>query len=53
MELYFPGFVKNHSQISVLGCLESVGNRKSVYLEKKGTHKKIFNLQDKFSTCKN
>ena len=24
MELYFPGFVKNHSQTSAFGCLESV-----------------------------
>ena len=34
MELYFPSFVRNH-QISALGCLESVTNKKGVYLEKK------------------
>ena len=27
MELYFPSLVKNH-QISALGCLESVANKK-------------------------
>ena len=27
-ELYFPGgLVKNHSQISTLGCLESIANK--------------------------
>ena len=35
IELYFPGLVKNHNQISVLGCLESVTNEKGVCLEKK------------------
>ena len=35
MELYFRGLVKNHSQISGLVCLESVANKKGVYLEKK------------------
>ena len=43
MELYFPGLVKNHSQISALGCLEYVANKKGVYVEKKAAPKKFFN----------
>ena len=43
MELYFPDLVRNHSQISVLDCLESVDNKKDVYLEKKATCKTVFN----------
>ena len=34
MELYFPNSVKNHSQISALGCLESFTNKKGAYIEK-------------------
>ena len=34
MELYFLGLVKNHGQVSALGCLESVANKKGVYLKK-------------------
>ena len=36
MELYLLDLVKNHSQTSALGCLESVANKKGGYLEKKG-----------------
>ena len=43
MKLYFSGLVKNCSRISALGCLESVA-KKSVYLEKKATHKINFQL---------
>ena len=42
-ELYFPGLVKNHSQISALGCLESVANKKKRVPRKKATRKKVFN----------
>ena len=35
MELYFTGLVKHHSQISVLGCLESVANKKRLVHRKK------------------
>ena len=35
MEFHFLGLVKNHSQISAMSCLESVSNKKDVYLEKK------------------
>ena len=41
MELYFPELVKKHSQISFLGCLESVANKKGVYLGKKQLVKKF------------
>ena len=34
MELYFPSLVENH-QISALGCLESVANKKRRVLSKK------------------
>ena len=42
MELYFPGLVKtkNHSQISDLGCLESVANKKRRVPRKKQLVKK-------------
>ena len=43
MELYLPRLIKNHSQISALSCLESVANKKGVYLERKVTFNKIFN----------
>ena len=43
MESYFPSLVKNYNQISVLGSLESVANKKGVHLEKKATCKKSFN----------
>ena len=43
MELYIPGLVKNHCQISALGCLESVANKKNEHLEKKQLVKKFFN----------
>ena len=35
MELYFPGLVKNYKQISALGCLEIVANKREIYLQKK------------------
>ena len=35
MELYFPGLVKHHSQISALGCLERVANKKKSVTRKK------------------
>ena len=49
MELYSPGLVKYHCQISALRCLESVANKNGMYLEKNTTHKKYFNSLDKFS----
>ena len=43
MELYFPSLVENH-QISALGCLESVANKKRhVPSKKKQLVKKNFN----------
>ena len=39
-ELYFPVLVKNHSQTSALGGLESFAIKKSVYVEKKQLIKK-------------
>ena len=52
MELYFPGLVKNHSQISALGCLESVANKKGVYLQNNTTRKKNSNRKINFQLAK-
>ena len=46
MELYFPGLVKIYNKFSALGSLESVANKKGVYLKKKTQ------LVKKFSTRK-
>ena len=43
MELYFPGLVKIYSKFSALGSLESVANKKGIYLKKNTTRKKILN----------
>ena len=40
MELYFPGLEKHHSQISVLGYLESVAIKKSLVPRKKNNLQK-------------
>ena len=42
MELYFPGLVKNYKQISALGCLEIVANKREIYLQKKHNSLKSF-----------
>ena len=44
MELYFPSLVKNNSQISALGCLESVANKKGRAPRKKSNSSKNFQL---------
>ena len=46
MELYFTCLVKNYSQVSALGCLESVANKKRHLPRKKKQFVK------KFSTCR-
>ena len=51
-EHIFSGLVRNHNQISVLGCLGRVDSKKDVYLEKKATRKNIFNLKDYHFTFK-
>ena len=48
MELYFPSLVKNH-QISALGCLESVANKKRGVSSKK---KQLAKKKKKKSTRK-
>ena len=50
-ELYFPGLVKIH-EILALGFLESVSNKKSVYLEKKSTCKKYSTRKINFHLAK-
>ena len=58
MELYFPSLVENH-QISALGCLESVANKKrhvpskKKQLVKKNSTRKINFQLAKFSTFQN
>ena len=51
-ELYVQVLVKNHSQISALACLESVANKKSVYLEKKQLVKKSSTRRINFQLAK-
>ena len=53
MELYFPGLVKNQSQISALGYLESVANKKRrVSRKKMQLVKKFSNLRINFQLAK-
>ena len=42
MELYFLDFVKNYSEISPLGCLECVPNKKKGVPRKKETREENF-----------
>ena len=43
-EEYFPYLVKDYSKITAFGYLEGLGNRNGMYLEKKATRKKYFNV---------
>ena len=51
IEKYIPVLV-NHSQISAFGCIESVANKKSVFLEKKQLVKKTSHREINFQLAK-